>query len=215
MRRNWLKALMVILVLAGSVYAVDTLIRDDDGDTAYQGTGVTGEGAPIKGVADAYGRMWVNSGVTATHDSAALGTGVQILAAYDSTKPTAVADADAVRVLADSYGRLLAGWEPEKWQGTVTSADASSTEAVVKAGTASKKIACLFLLVSSDTSLTVTVEDEDDNALATLYVAARSGAVLRFPPEAPLVIGTADKNLQIQTSGAGNVTATATGYLYP
>jgi hypothetical protein len=149
-----------------------------------------------------------------THDSAASADGPQGMLAYDSTKPTAVGDGDSVRGLGDEYGRSLAGWEPEKWQATATSADASSTELVVKAGTSAKKIAVLFLKVSCDTSLTITVEDEDDNALDVTYVAARGGFVARFPPEAPLIIGTADKNLQVQTSGAGNVTVTATGYLY-
>jgi hypothetical protein len=41
----------------------------------------------------------------AVHDSAASADGPQLMAAYDATKPTAVADGDAVRVLSDEYGR--------------------------------------------------------------------------------------------------------------
>jgi len=47
------------------------------------------------------------------------------------------------------------------------------------------------------------------------YCAAKGGYVITFPPEAPLVVNTANKALQVQTSGAGNVSATAGGYLYP
>jgi len=87
-------------------------------------------------------------------------------------------------------------------------------ECTIKAGTAGEKIAILFLKVSTDTSMTVTVEDEDDNVLDVTELASCGGYVARFPPEAPLLLDTANKDLQVQGSAAGFITVTATGYLY-
>jgi len=151
----------------------------------------------------------------ATHDSAAAAVGPQTMGAYDSTFPTAVADGDAVRTLYDQYGRPRIGWEPDDWQASVSSADASSTELVIKAGTASKKIAVQWIKVSCDVALDVTIEDESDNVLDLTYCAAKSGYVFSFPLNKPFILDTADKDIQVQTSGAGKIAVTAGGYLYP
>jgi len=119
----------------------------------------------------------------------------------------------------DAANRLWvrSGIHPERWQASVVNDGDSQNgaEQELLAGTAGMKVAILSLTVSTDTSLTFVLEDEDDNALVTLYLAARGGAVLRFPPEAPLCLETADKALQFQGSAAGNISVTATGYLYP
>lgn len=105
--------------------------------------------------------------------------------------------------------------EASAWQAAVTSANASSTDLVVKAGTAAKKITVRALIIAVDTSLTVTVKDEDGTTLAgPFYIPAYGLAPLSFPAEAPLRVTTADKNLEVSTSGAGNITVTATGFLY-
>ncbi|MDQ3024760.1 MAG: hypothetical protein M3R04_10365, partial [bacterium] len=93
-------------------------------DTISNLTSADGDYAPIK--VDSVGRVYVNgSGVTqpvsgtvtvnagtgftadATHGSAALTTGPQVMGSgKNTTLPTAVTDGNAVRLLTDLYGRL-------------------------------------------------------------------------------------------------------------
>jgi len=150
----------------------------------------------------------------AVHDSAASSDGPQLMAAYDSTKPTAVADGDAVRVLADASGRLLAGVEPERFQATITSADATSATQV-KAKTASKQIHVLSLIISTDTAMNIQLQDDAGTPavlMEQIYLAANGGMALTFPPEAPLVV-TTNQDLDVIASAAGNISVTVTGYL--
>jgi len=150
----------------------------------------------------------------AVHDSAASSDGPQLMAAYDSTKPTAVADGDAVRVLADASGRLLAGVEPERFQATITSADATSATSV-KAKTASKQIHVLSLIISTDTAMNIQLQDDAGTPVVLMeqiYLAANGGMALTFPPEAPLVVAT-NQDLDVIASAAGNISVTITGYL--
>lgn len=152
----------------------------------------------------------------AVHDSAASSDGVQLMGAYDSTKPTAVADGDAVRVLADAYGRLLAGKEPEAFQSTINSADATSATSV-KAKTADKRIHILTLVVSTDTAMNIKFQDDAGTPavlIQPLYFAANGGAVITFPPEAPLIVAT-NQDLDVIASAAGNISVAVTGYLAP
>lgn len=152
----------------------------------------------------------------ATHDSAVSADGPQLMAAYDSTKPTAVdTDADAVRVLADAYGRLLAGVEPERFQATITSANATSAT-MVKLKTAAKKMYILTLIVSTDTAMNIQFQDDTGPTvlIEQLYLAANGGAVINFPPEAPLVVNT-NEDFDVIASVAGNISVTITGYLAP
>jgi len=152
----------------------------------------------------------------AVHDAAAATDGPQLMAMYDSTKPTAVADGDAVRLLADSYGRLLAGKEPEAFQATITSADASSATQV-KAKTAAKRIHVLGLIISTDTALNIQLQDDSTTPVVIMeqvYFAANGGLTITFPPEAPLIV-TTNKDLDVLASGAGNISVTITGYLAP
>jgi hypothetical protein len=148
------------------------------------------------------------------HDSAASSDGPQLMAAYDSTKPTAVGDGDAVRVLADASGRLLAGVEPERFQATITSADAQ-TATQVKAKTAAKQMHILSLVVSTDTAMNIQFQDDAGTPavlIEQMYFAANGGAMLQFPPEAPLVVAT-NQDLDVIASVAGNISVTVTGYL--
>ncbi len=125
------------------------------------------------------------------------------------------------RYILEAVEALIAGEtgpREDAWQAQVTNDGDSQNgdECEIKAGTSGKKIAVLFLKVSCDTSMTVTIEDEDNNALDVTYIAARGGYVARFPPEAPLLVNdtAANKALRVQGSTAGYITVTATGYLY-
>jgi len=151
-----------------------------------------------------------------THDSAASADGPQLMAAYDSTKPTAVGDGDAVRVLADSYGRLLQGVEPEWFNSVYDSADATSEGETVKAATASKKIYITSFIISSDVEGWIKLQDEDSNALTgKFWLKAGGGVSWTAGPGAPLVLNVANKALEVIAEAAGNVSVTVMGYLLP
>jgi len=152
----------------------------------------------------------------AVHDSGAASDGPQVMAAYDSTLPTAVGDGDAVRLLGDEYGRLRLGKETDLINKSNTSADATGAGMALAIGTASKKAALLCIVISADTAMTVTITDEDGNfGLAPIYVAATGGAVIPFPASAPWLFPTADKDIKVVASVAGNIGVTVTGYYYP
>jgi len=152
----------------------------------------------------------------ATHDSAASADGPQLMGAYDSTKPTAVADGDAVRVLTDSYGRLLPGLEPEWFNAVYDSADATGEGETVKAATAAKKIYIMSYVISSDVEGWIKLQDEDSNALTgKFWLKAGGGVAITLPPGAPLVLNVANKALEVIAEAAGDISVTVTGYLAP
>jgi hypothetical protein len=151
----------------------------------------------------------------ATGGAAAGATGPQVMGRYDSTKPTAVDDGDAVQILTDEYGRILHGAEPEKFQATITSADAQAATQV-KAKTAAKKMYILFLTVSVGAAA-LEVQFQDDNGtpnvlIEEFFLAANGGFVFKFPPEAPLVV-TTNQDLDVICSAAGDVSVFVSGYL--
>jgi hypothetical protein len=152
----------------------------------------------------------------ATHDSAVSADGPQLMAAYDSTKPTAVnTDADAVRVLADAYGRLLIGVEPQSFQAVFDSADASAEANVVHASAASTIIVVQSYIISSDAELWVKLQEQDSTALTgKFWLKAGGGVAITLPDKAPIVLGV-DSDLEVITEGAGNVSVSATGYTIP
>jgi len=231
MRQAWkgMLAAAAVLAFVAAGWAIEEATRDDAGDTAYQGLS-TGEGNPIQITADAYGRLWTHEVSAAAiaaavekmddwdavHDSGAASDGPQVMAAYDSTLPTAVGDGDAVRLLGDEYGRLRLGKETDLINKSNTSADATGAGMALAIGTASKKAALLCIVISADTAMTVTITDEDGNfGLAPIYVAATGGAVIPFPASAPWLFPTADKDIKVVASVAGNIGVTVTGYYYP
>jgi len=151
----------------------------------------------------------------ATHDSAASADGVQLMAAYDSTKPTAVGDADAVRVLADVYGRLLAGVEPTRFQATFNSGDASGEGNVVHASDASIIIVVQSYIISVDAEMWVELQDEASaEVTGKFWLKAGGGVAITLPDKAPIVLGV-DKDLEVITEGAGNISVSVTGYTIP
>lgn len=152
----------------------------------------------------------------ATHDDTVSADGPQVMAAYDSTKPTAVGDGDTVRVLSDSYGRLLQGVEPEWFNAVYDSADATGEGETVKAGTASKKIYITSYIISSDVEGWIKLQDEDSNAITgKFWLKAGGGVSWTAGPGVPLVLDTANKALEVIAEAAGNVSVTVMGYLAP
>ena len=151
----------------------------------------------------------------AVHDSAASTDGPQIMGAYDSTKPTAVGDGDAVRLLADSYGRLLTGVEPQRFQAVYDSADATAEAEVVHASAASTVIVVQSFVISSDVEGWIKLQDEDSTALTgKFWLKAGGGVAITLPDNAPIILGT-DKDLEVIAEAAGNVSVTVTGYTIP
>jgi len=174
-----------------------TIATDDVGGEHYQKVKIA------DGTADSSTALEV-----ATEDSAAKTTGLQGMGKYDSTKPTAVGDGDAVTILTDQYGRLLRGVEPQRFQATITSSDATSPTQV-KAKTASNKMYILSLIVSTDTAMNIQFQDDAGTPnvlIEQMYFAANA--------EAPLVVDT-NQDLDVVASAAGNISVTVTGYLAP
>ncbi len=139
---------------------------------------------------------------------------VDLYGLYDSTKPAAVADGAVAKLLSDQYGRLLPGMEPERFQASVQSFDAT-TPVQIKAKTASKKMYITTVAVSASGAMSVRLQD-DAGSPATLvdetYLAAKGSLVLPFSPSAPLVV-TTNQDLDLVADVAGGVTVTVTGYL--
>jgi len=184
-----------------------TLATDDDG-VAHLAT-IAGDTTSIQTAVE------IMDDWDATHDSAASADGPQLMAAYDATKPAAVADGDAVRVLSDSYGRLLAGVEPTKWQAAYDSADATAEGKVVKASAASTIIVVQSYIISSDVEGWIKLQDEDSTALTgKFWLKAGGGVAITLPDNAPIVLGV-DKDLEVICEAAGDISVSATGYTIP
>jgi len=151
----------------------------------------------------------------ATHDSAASADGPQMMAAYDATKPAAVGDGDAVRVLADEYGRLLSGVEKTAFQVTFDSVDATAEANVVKASAASTIIVVQSYVISSDVEGWIKLQDEASTALTgKFWLKAGGGVAITLPDKAPIVLGV-DKDLEVICEAAGDVSVSVTGYTIP
>ena len=150
-----------------------------------------------------------------THDSAASADGPQLMAAYDSTKPTAVGDGDAVRMLADAYGRLLIGVEPQAFQAVFDSGDASGEGNAVHASAASTIIVVQSYIISVDAEIWVKLQEENSSALTgKFWLKAGGGVAITLPKNAPIVLGV-DSDLEVITEGAGSVSVSVTGYTIP
>ena len=89
------------------------------------------------------------------------------------------------------------------------SADQSAAAGIIWNPTASTKWVLSDIIVSSDTALSL--EFDDGTALfLKLYLAANGGAVSNF--RVPIISATADNDLTVQTSGAGNISITCSGW---
>ena len=151
----------------------------------------------------------------AVHDSAVSSDGPQVMGAYDSTKPAVVEDGDAVRMLADQYGRLLAGVEPQHFQAVFDSGDASAEANAVHASAASTIIVVQSYVISVDAEMWVKLQEEDSTALTgKFWLKAGGGVAITLPDKAPIVLGV-DSDLEVITEGAGNISVSVTGYTIP
>ncbi|SRR6266568_1318037 len=104
------------------------------------------------------------------------------------------------------------GSDPDNFQATINSADASSATQV-KAGVASKSIYITDLIISTDTALNFKLQDNTGTPVVLgnkLYFPAVSIFSKSF--KTPIKVATG-KDLNILASGAGNVTVIATGYV--
>lgn len=90
-----------------------------------------------------------------------------------------------------------------------TSADQSAAAAAITdAPTSGQKLVITDVIVSVDTAMRVDLKEETSGTvLASLYLPANSSG--QFTPRGKLKLATANKKLMLQTSAAGNVTATA------
>ncbi|MCP5019665.1 MAG: hypothetical protein GY938_30930 [Ketobacter sp.] len=184
-----------------------TLATDDDG-VAHLAT-IAGDTTAIQTAVE------IIDDWDAVHDSAASSDGPQLMAAYDATKPSAVADGDAVRVLADEYGRLLAGVEKTAWQADFDSADARGEGETVKASAASTIVVVQSYIISSDVEGWVMLQEEDSSQLTgKFWLKAGGGVAITLPDKAPLILGV-DSDLEVICEAAGNVSVSATGYTIP
>lgn len=87
------------------------------------------------------------------------------------------------------------------------SADATGIVDVTGAPTSGQKIVIDDIIVSVDTAMAVTFEEETAHTdILKLYLAANSSA--QVTPRGKIKLPTADKKLQIDTSAAGNIAVT-------
>ena len=97
----------------------------------------------------------------------------------------------------------------ERIEGSLVSVDASSGQGIL-AGQASKRIFITDVIISTDTALTVSIRDGDNNGLIpNLYMPANSIFAKSFGVGRSTEV---NKNVKVVTSGAGNVSVTLTGY---
>lgn len=91
----------------------------------------------------------------------------------------------------------------------VASADASTAASVTDAPATDEKLVIDQLIVSVGAALTVTFKCETSGAVIVgpLYMAANTTLAIKL--EGKVKLATANKKLQVQTSGAGNISVTA------
>lgn len=100
----------------------------------------------------------------------------------------------------------------EMFQATITSANASSAT-LVKAATESKSIYITDLIISSDTALNAQLQDNTGTPVVLMeqiYLPANSVFSKQF--KTPIKVASGNQ-LNIITSGAGNISVTVTGYV--
>ena len=93
----------------------------------------------------------------------------------------------------------------------VTSADATGKVAVTDAPTAGQKIVLTDIVVSADTAMFITIEEET-SATVLLKVFMAANSTIQITPRGKMKLATADKKLMIDSSVSGNVAVTAFYY---
>jgi len=169
----------------------------------------------------------VGAGVTQSTGATSMAAAATTLGATTDTKATVDGAGSLVAQLrrltyemdraADLLGTISAGGTVDStaWQANATSANALAADLVVKAGTASKKMIITSLNVNVQTTMTITVKDEDGTTLfGPVKIPAMGLLSDKYTIQTPWRITTADKNLEISSDTAGTITAWATGTLY-
>ena len=112
--------------------------------------------------------------------------------------------------------RLLPGLEPEWFNAVYDSADATGEGEIVQAATPARKIYIMSYVISVDIETWIKLQDEDSSALTgKFWLKAGGGVAKTLPPNAPLILNTVNKALEVIAEVAGNVSVTVTGYLAP
>jgi len=103
--------------------------------------------------------------------------------------------------------------DANQFQATITSADAT-TATQVKAKTAAKKIHVTSLIISTDTAMSIQLQDDTGPTvlMEQVYLAANGGMAMNFPEATPLIVNT-NEDLDVLASAAGNISVTVTGYV--
>lgn len=113
-------------------------------------------------------------------------------------------------VVASDQGAMPTSDSGAAWAGAYTvtaSADATGVVDVTVAPAAGQKIVIDDIIVSVDTAMKVTFEEETSHTdIIALYMPANS--VVQVTPRGKIKLSTADKKLQIYTSLAGNIAVT-------
>jgi len=207
-------------IVAGTVTTVSTVtnLAQMGGPAITMDEGVHGTGVQRVTIAtddDGVLSLGIIDDWDATHDSAVSADGPQVMAAYDATKPAVVEDGDAVRILADQYGRLLAGVEPQSFQAVFDSANATAEGQVIHASAASTIIVVQSYVISVDVEGWIKLQDEASTTLTgKFWLKAGGGVAITLPDKAPIVLGV-DKDLEVICEAAGNVSVSVTGYTIP
>jgi len=207
-------------IVAGTVTTVSTVtnLAQMGGTAITMDEGVHGTGVQRVTIAtddDGVLSLGIIDDWDATHDSAVSADGPQVMAAYDATKPAVVEDGDAVRILADQYGRLLAGVEPQSFQAVFDSANATAEGQVIHASAASTIIVVQSYVISVDVEGWIKLQDEASTTLTgKFWLKAGGGVAITLPDKAPIVLGV-DKDLEVICEAAGNVSVSVTGYTIP
>jgi hypothetical protein len=135
----------------------------------------------------------------------------------DGTEPgTAVAENDRANMLTDTYGRqLVETVHPRFGRYTANYAAAQTNQELVAAPAAGYSIYITDVILSTDTAMNIKLVEDTGSAtdiLECMYFAANGGMVSNF--KTPLKL-TANKNLGITSSDAGNHSVVISYYVAP
>lgn len=112
----------------------------------------------------------------------------------------------------DNKGRILSALDPDCFQSSTISTDATAAKSC-KTKTAAKKIYVYTLLISVGTAMSVKIQDDagtPEVLIPPMSFATNGGAFLVYPESAPLTVAT-NQDLDFLASTAGTVTVAVTG----
>lgn len=181
-------------------------------DTATSGAA---DGDYVSLNVDANGLLWTNAQGAAAHDAVAVGNPVQMGGFAETTRPAAVADADAVRLWVDEVGRQVVQIGSGEDVYTAAEYTSNQTDAVVIAAPGASLALRIFdITVSTQVTGTVLFEDGTTTRLfGRLSLPAYGGWQFSSPKGVKL---TANQALTITTTtGAGPLAVTVNSCVEP